>query len=277
MGDRAAVQDFLGPICRFFPGLKALSLDLLLPDSQAQLDLAVLQPLTSLQRLSCSEWEHVGLRSTTVLQQLTRLAFSEVAIIHIDAAFPSLQLLAVDTADTFVLTRDPCSEQLYLPQLSELRLSGIDYTAAGLDAAPRLARFEAVEFRDLRVCGMAELRHLTSLVLHCHWKQGIGSALEIAPPTLLHLELVGFSHVCSQPPPFHFVPRLTSLACDKLTIIPYLGSLTDLQHLDFPTLSASALTLEHMEWLCELTSLRRLHFGADVQEGGAGRRRLKMS
>ncbi|GAB4822624.1 hypothetical protein N2152v2_009670 [Parachlorella kessleri] len=275
LSDTASVLDILTPVCRFFPGLKALSLDLAVPDSQAELDLAVLQPLTCLQRLSCASWKLIVLRTSTALLQLTHLKFSEVEFIHIDAALPSLQLLAVDTADKLIMAGDGDLEKLHLPQLSELRLSDIDSIGSiGLHAAPQLAIFDARDFVELGTYRMAELRHLTSLILHCRWGS-IDSALELVPPTLLHLEVVGLSHDCLQPPAFHRVPRLTSLTCDKLTIIPYLDSLPNLQHLEFPTHSASDLTLEHIEWLCDLTSLQRLHFGAEVKEGSAGRRRLK--
>ena len=271
-GEGQVLQDCL-PAVYLFPRLKELTLEL--DETEGQLDLAVLQPLSALESLTCRNWEQIELSSSSssaLLPQLTCLRCLDIDNVSLPAAPPSLQHLVIYDAGSVHLT----GEGLQLPQVSTLALHNIQTAAVSWQALPQLAILRATDCRELATLdGLSALGGLTSLTVGPIWDV-VEAILQAAPPSLRELAIEGAVDDWQLQPPFHAMPHLTSLECCSLAVIPHLGCLAQLQHLEFPYQKATALTLEHIEWLCCLTSLQRIGFHIDSDGGAPLARRLQV-
>ncbi|GAB4822629.1 hypothetical protein N2152v2_009675 [Parachlorella kessleri] len=271
-GEERVVHDSLVAV-QLFPRLRVLTLVLPDTDIGGRLNLRALQPLPALERLACGAWERVDLRGSTRLRQLTSLEIWDAGSVDIDATLPSLQELVVMGADTLGLT----GKRLQLPQLTHLNLTFIDMVAVNWRALPQLAELLVASCEELNTVALPELGCLTSLSLdygqHSESWQVADGILQAAPSSLLSLSITGLEEEeWLQPPMLSSMPQLTSLSSRSPAIIAQLGPLSRLQHLEFPWHSATDLSLEHLDCLCGLTSLRQLEFGITVRNRDAERR-----
>ncbi|GAB4822627.1 hypothetical protein N2152v2_009673 [Parachlorella kessleri] len=124
-GGLRTLQDSLAAVC-LFPKLKILSLNCRFV-SEARLDLAVLEPLSTLEHLHVGHWQSVDLKGTNLLPQLSYLKFFCVGSTVIDAALPSLLELKFDYTETLQLS----GPQLHLPQLSQLSVDKVKHLSFG--------------------------------------------------------------------------------------------------------------------------------------------------
>ncbi|GAB4822621.1 hypothetical protein N2152v2_009667 [Parachlorella kessleri] len=234
-------------------------------------------PLSVLESLSCNNWEHVELSgnrsSNALLPQLTSLRCINMDMVDIQAAPPSLQHLVFKHTGAVHL-----GESLQLPQVSSLALKDVSSATVSWPGQPQLVTLRALECREMATThGLSALSGLTSLtvgqsVAGHNWD--VAEALMQAAPPSLH-ELAFGNRLDmrqpQQPPTFHNMPhnmpQLTNLTSCSLAIIPHLGYLPQLQHLDFPHHSATALTLDHVGWLCSLTSLQQIGFCEEPNGG----------
>ncbi|GAB4822630.1 hypothetical protein N2152v2_009676 [Parachlorella kessleri] len=274
-GESLVLLDSLATLY-LFPGLTRLCLKC--AERDGVLDLAILEPLTALRQLECSRWQHVNLWGTTqLLRQLTSLELSSCGSAAVDAELPSLRELLMHTADAVWLT----GEHLRLPQLTQLGLEHIGVVAVQWAAVPQLEALSTVDCPILNTDTLAPLGHLTSLCVGPDWQtdssfKTANEVLQAAPPSVQRLRIKSFSERWLPPKLLQRLSQLTSLTCDRLAIIPQLGALPRLQHLEIESHSVAALTLEHAEWLSGMTSLRRLcSIGHLEMKGGAGLRRVQ--
>ncbi|GAB4822606.1 hypothetical protein N2152v2_009652 [Parachlorella kessleri] len=105
------------------------------------LNLRALQPLSALERLVCSGWEHVELGGSAQLPRLSSLDFQFMSSIDIDAALPSLLSLRVEDVDAVRLA----GTRLELARLSQLSLDA-DSVTIRWPALPSLV------ILDLNIC-----------------------------------------------------------------------------------------------------------------------------
>ncbi|GAB4822628.1 hypothetical protein N2152v2_009674 [Parachlorella kessleri] len=267
------LQDSLTAVC-LFPSLRSLSLHTTSRVSEARLDVAVLQPLSTLEQLHLRHWQSVELKGTTVLPQLSSLHIGCVDSAVVDAALLSLHDLSVSEIRTLQLR----GSHLRLPQLTRLSLHTVKMGAVSWPALPQLISLTAMECPLMTPAALSEIPHLTSLTLS--WKRECWEAgarvLHAAPKSLCNLCFGLSTNDWSQPPPLSSVTQLTSLSCDSPAIIPYLHPLAQLQQLKFSFgTCATAITMEHSGWLCGLSNLRRLYFGRKLDRKDSATARLK--
>ncbi|GAB4822626.1 hypothetical protein N2152v2_009672 [Parachlorella kessleri] len=151
---------------------------------------------------------------------------------------------------------------------------------AAMVSLPALKRLQCSFWGTVELRGGALLPQLTSLSFttteHEHRPAVAQRLLQAAPPSVSHLGVGGIERICSQPPPFAWVPHVTSLSCSSPAIIPHLGPLAQLQHLKLRWCSADGLTKKHMERLCGVSTLRRLSFAkTQGTSGTAALRRIQ--
>ncbi|GAB4819781.1 hypothetical protein N2152v2_006827 [Parachlorella kessleri] len=272
-GEASLLVDALPAVCRF-TRLKDLNLstDEYLPGKEV--DLAELQSLLALEHLTCCGRGRVKLRAGTVLPQLTRLLVGIEGGIELDAALPCLQQLDISAPHVRL-----GGEHLQLPQLSKLSLEEVHQLTVDWPAMPQLAELSVIPDLnaegEVTVTGLAALASLTSLGLFDDGRTGwrmCHSLLQAAPPSVHHLRLGNLTETQQDSWAVTRLQQLRRLTCGSLDVIVSLGSLTQLQQLDFPCNSVRHLTLEHLDSLCRLTTLRRLEFGGAVLERDHERR-----
>ena len=265
-GKSETMRDSLAAVC-LFPRLQTLGLDVSWGESGGRLDLAALQSLPALQKLSCNGWQRVELRGGTMLHQLTSLDLCRMEVFTTAAALPSLQKLRVCHGDVVELA----GEHFQLPQLSQLELGYFKSADINWPALPQLAQLMVEHWSAPPAAGSALLSTLGRLArLYLRWSaktwQAAAQLLQASPPSLRELYLDGSMVGWPKPPLYPWTAQLTSLSCTSPAIPPRLGNLAKLQRLDFPRHSAGDLALEDAKWLRGLTSLSQLCF--DKQRGG---------
>ncbi|GAB4822625.1 hypothetical protein N2152v2_009671 [Parachlorella kessleri] len=169
-------------------------------------------------------------------------------------------------------------KHLQLPQLSQLSFMYAIKPIIAWPAMPQLAELSVTHCEEVTtVAGLSALTRLTSLTLD--WKGQLWRSchrlLLAAPPSVSHIHLQGSSSNeggWSPVPAMVSMPQLRSLTCRSPAIIEDLGLLTQLQHLSFPGHPVTALSLEQLDLLYRLTTLRRLEFGVPVPERAHGHR-----
>ncbi|GAB4822607.1 hypothetical protein N2152v2_009653 [Parachlorella kessleri] len=274
-GENAVHQSFLASV-RTFPCLTSLFLQC---TDAGQLDLRRLRPLTALKRLGCGSWERIELKGGTLLPRLSLLrCCGGTGDIDIDVALPSLRTLLVeDGANSIRLAGD----ELQLAQLSQLTLD-VRSAVVRWPALHNLAVLSLLNCHQMAGNGLSALGCLTSLTLEyeCDWSplsfQVPDMALQALAPSLRQLDVDFVRHDWSQMPPLRPMRQLTSLTCYNPSIVWCLGPLEQLQHLQFPSLTATGLTVEHLDWLNGLASLRRLWLGTSKGDVAAVERRVQV-
>jgi len=127
--------------------------------------------------------------------------------------------------------------------------------------------------------GLAGLTRLTTLFLDYTGNQSSresnNSLLAAAPLSIREVAISGLESVWSQPPPLGRLSQLTRLSCGR-DLLPHLGPLGQLRELELCDDSAAALSLEHIEGLCGLTSLQQLCFGVSMPASLGSSRRLQV-